>query len=228
MPDYTHWFTDEDILTALDATGVTPRTLKRVESVREAVIQQIGFKTLRQFVAGPQGEVRTYDGNGTPLCEVDEMISLSNVTVLGMQNQPGYPLENVTLVYEQGKPYTRLQLAQGSLPAFAPAGVWQPYMAIFPAGRQNVLVTGQYGFAATIPADVWNAGLEQCAAMLTRETFFAVGGAVSEKRQGDTMTQFKLPDVSNPAGWTTEFARVLRDYRRPQGRRLRNLRQRMI
>ncbi|BDI27992.1 hypothetical protein CCAX7_000430 [Capsulimonas corticalis] len=228
--DYTIWPTSEDVQLRLSHAGVTLRNVnlaRRFQQAMDGVTAEVARKTKRQFLPGAAGEVRIYDGTGTAEMEIDEIVSLTSVAVVGIQSAPGYTLTDVQLIQEQNKPLTRLVVARGSVPAFISEGVIVPYPSLFPAGRQNILVTGQFGYGAEIPHDLWDAVCGEVARRLTAEAIFSPGGQVSVRKAGDEEERYKLPTATD-AAWGLDYAAKLADYTRPAGKRLRNMRPRMI
>ena len=229
-PAYTDWPTPSDVQARLASAGITLRGTAfadRIPNIILGVADEISRRTLRQFIADTMNTTRTYNGNDTAELEVDEMVTLTSVAVVGMQSNPGYPLSNPALVFEQNKPLTRIMLGIGSVPAWTTEGVWMPFRSIFPAGRQNVTVTGRFGFGASIPADLWNAACGEMGHRITREAIFSADGRVSSWKGGDESVSLSLDKVDG-LGWHDSFEAKMSLYKRPGGRRLRSLVNRMI
>ena len=226
--DYTTWPGLADVQDRLTSASVTLRATvtPRMQAAMNAVISEIGNRTQRQFVASAAAETRLYDGSGSAEQEVDEMVRLDAVAVIGIQAQPGYPLSGVQLTSEQGKPQTRLTVSRGSVAAYGPAGVYPAVSYYFPAGRQNVSVTGLFGYGATIPADLWEAACGEMAVRLAAEALFTPAGRLNFSKAGDEEERWKLDDAT-ATGWHDLYTAALSNYKRPSGRRLRNLRPRM-
>jgi len=231
MPSYADWCVEADAQLLLNSCGLTTRLSSgdfttRFGRLRSRVIAQISVSTHRQFVADTVDTSRYYDGTGAAEQEVDEMVSLTSVQVIGLQSDPGYTLDNATLCTEQAIGRTRIVVAQGSLPAYASTAAFLPYRTIFPVGRQNLIVTGKFGFAATIPADLWEAACGEICYLIGQEATFAPTG-LAEWREGDVMEKVKS-DTADANRWHANFVQALKDYKRPAGRRLRMLKGRMI
>lgn len=232
--DYTTWPAFSDVQDRLTAAGVTLRgqltnvsATARQQSTMNAVAAEIGQRTQRQFVADSLPTTRLYDGTGTAEMEVDEMVTLVGVTLLGFQDNPGYPLSGALLTKEANKPMTRLTVSRGSVAAFGPAGVWAGTLARFPAGRQNIQVTGLFGYGPAIPADLWEAAAGEMALRLAGEAIFTPAGRTNFNKAGDEETRSALDDAT-ATGWHDLYLSALTFYKRPAGRRLRNLRPSMI
>ena len=230
MPlDYTKWPSSQDVQDRLTAAGLVLRDItgRRTIGAIDEVTAEVARVTLRQFVADTVDQVNTYDGTGTAEMEIDEIVSLTGVAVVGIQTAPGYTLSGITVVGEQNKPQTRLVVARGSVPAYISEGVVVPYPSLFPAGRQNIEVTGKFGYGATIPRDLWGAVCGEVAHRLAAECVFDSSGRVSRWKEGDEETQYALGDV-DATKWHGIYLGAVTNYKRPSGRRLRNMRPRMV
>jgi hypothetical protein len=144
-----------------------------------------------------------------------------------LQADPGYPLDNIVPVIEQNKPMTRLMRGVGSLPAFPVAAVYQPVPTIFPSGRRNIQVTAVYGFAETIPADLWQAVCGEIGRRLVSEAVYGSSLGRIELKEGDIATTWG-PSSTGSLDLAAQYKATVKIYTRPSGRRLRNLRARMI
>jgi len=231
--NYSNWPTVQDVQDRLISAGLVLRdtTGRRVPAAIDEVVADVARRTLRQFVADTEDTTRTYDGTGTAEQEIDEIVSLTGVAIVGIQTAPGYTLTGVTVVSEQNKPQTRLVVARGSVPAFVSEGILVPYPSLFPAGRQNIQVTGKFGYAATIPHDLWNAVCGEVAHSLAAECVFDPEGRLKSWTQAGITESYQLPDADDLKWHSVYIAKTSPGpggYCRPSGRRLRNLRTRMI
>lgn len=230
MANYYAWPTQDDVQLLLTSCDVTTRLSEcqlseRYNRLLAKVTAEVFRETHRQFLAA--GDTRYYDGSGTAEQEVDEMVSLDSVTVIGLQSDPGYTLDNVVLTSEQSLPKTRLIVAQGSLPAYATNAAFLPYRTIFPVGRRNIKVDGTFGFAETIPEDLWEGVCEEIAHRITCEVLFRPIGRILEQKTSETTTHYAL-DHATITGWHDDYRRAIKKYRRPMGRYLRDAAPRMI
>lgn len=222
---YSAWFLQADVQRRLDSVGATLRLTgtelaDRFTEVIGAVTTEIGLRTLRQFIPGAPGEARYYDGNSTNRLAVDEMISLTSVYALASPTDTvGVQYPYAALVTQQQRPLTEIEIAQGY--------AWQAWPQIFPRGRRNIKVTGQFGYAATIPADLWSAGCGECAFRLVRECVFRPVGRVTMQRTGDAMVQYR-PEDPKITGWHYDYKCSLVSYKRPFSYQMRRWRAEMI
>jgi hypothetical protein len=232
MSNYTNWPATDDIQIVLDSLGASlalsaPELDLRIQQVTDQVAGEVARCTLRQFVADIADTTRTYDGNGTAEIEIDEFVSFTSATAIGLQADPGFALDNVLPVVEQNKPMTRLQRGVGSLPAFPVAAVYQPVPTIFPAGRSNIQVVATFGFATTIPKDLWQAVCGEIARRLVSESVFAMSQGRTELKEGDIGTSWGQSSALS-IEFAASYKATVKLYSRPSGRRLRNVRSRMI
>jgi hypothetical protein len=119
---------------------------------------EVDARCRRTFVPPTAPETRFLDGGGGPILRVPDMVRLDGVVVGDAVVSPAYayPLE--------GPPFR-----------------WIATGTRFPAGFQNVAVTGLWGFAEAVPADVSRAAAALAAAeTLARLQADRSGGARSQ------------------------------------------------
>jgi len=217
--DYTKWPSEADVFEVCASAGITLRNIGRATSCLNGVIRRVGTETRRQFVAGAASETRYYDGSGGVELEIpDELISLSGAQIIsfaGLINSFAVP--GPFLIQEQSLSRNRILMYQGSAPASL--GI---FLSRWPQGYKNIAITGQFGYGATIPEDLWEAVAEEAAAILIEEARTGMRGVVTEKREGDNMT--KWDGGTNTQEMHRRFRRALKAYARPLGQRLRRQR----
>lgn len=229
---YSAWPSPADVGILLASAGIVmklldPEYTQRLQDVLDAVTADIALSTHRQFIADTADTTRNYDGSGTAQMEADEMVSLTSVSVIGLPGASSYTLGGAFLVQEQMRPQTRIILARGSSPAWATDGGWLPEPLIFPNGRQNISVTGRFGYAATVPADLWQAAAAEAAYRAASEAIFDPAGRVSQWVEGEERESHALPESADTQ-WHSIFTRTVRQYRLRPGRRFRLIRTAMI
>lgn len=207
--DYTQWPTAGDVSSRLTAAGVTLRVdiTARATDALAAVIAETERRTRRQFIADAVDSARTFDGSGTATLDIDEIVSLTSATVLGGWGTPTYDLTDVQMFAETNRACTRLVAATGSLPAFATAGVYTIYR-MFPAGRQNIVVTGKWGYGPTVPADLWQAVCGEAAFRITCEATWNQNGRISAESYGDEKRVYQL-DSGEALMWHQTFEALM-------------------
>jgi hypothetical protein len=220
----TAWFTIADVEEVVAAAGLELSdsvTDDYIQLKINAVVQEIGRRTRRQFVADEEDTTHYFDGSGTGLLEIDEMISLTSVEFIGFSNTP--PLMEVDGVYladDTVFPRNRLLIRQGS-----PFWYWANR---FPQGRRNIAVTGIFGFASSIPLDLWSAGAEEVASRLGAEGQFTQAGRLSEWAEADVREKYDIKTITEALPWHKHFEDAVTGYTRPAGRVFRALRRTMV
>lgn len=237
MPTYTAWPTSQDVFDRLGAAGVTLRadaSTDRVDAVLAAVESELEVGCQRQFVADTAVSARYFDGSGTPLLEIDDYIpaSITAVALMGYSSIAA-SFSSWNELYDDGKPACVIALRRGTLPQLGLV-----YLDRFPQGSGNIKVTGKWGYAASIPAQVWEAVALEAAARLASEALFQPGydsttgehsGRLSAWTDGGGVhEQYDLPDASKGLRWTAAFRACVALYKRPSGKRLRRLKAPMI
>ncbi len=239
-PDYSAWPVVGDVQARLNATGIVLRGVSgdaaggadtaRIQAAIDEVEAEVGRRTLRQFVADPPGSptTRSYDGSGTARLEIDEFVEMDGVSVVGLTGDTGYALADVSAIVEQGKPMWALTRLVGGTAVFPAVESIFPLGAVFPVGRQNIVVTARFGYAESIPADLWHHVCGEMARRVAVEAIFQAGGRLQTQKAGDEAQTFTLGDI-DALGWQEPFERDMgRVYRRPAGRRMRGLRVGMV
>lgn len=165
----------------------------------------------RQFVPSAAGVVRSFDGSGTGLQFIDDAVSVTAVSYLIFPQSTGVQVQGWIPVSEPDKPIHKLQIYQG------PSGVSYGFRPFFPEGRHNISVTATWGYAASIPVDVWEA-------ILLKAASGAVNSNVLSQRGGGSLTSWKDDDVQEDydpktlpsviAGWDMRIAHIVDRYRR--------------
>lgn len=244
---YSLWPTAADLESRLAAAGVTVRDGADLQGALDALVAEVERETRRQFVPDAEDTTRFFDGTGAAELWVDELVSLTEVRVLGYPDDLGTALPNVELVYRQGEPRDRIVVARHSTPATggaygAPGYGWGLHGAAltpraFPAGRQNIAVTGRFGYAETVPADLWRAVLGEAAARLTDEATFSTRGRLVEYKDDEVSEKYALGTTATSVdglrgsvslGWSPQFAATVARYRRRRPKRAMHSAPRMI
>lgn len=223
MTDYTNWPDAIDLENALSAMGAGCKwSGEDLDVILRGVIESVEYETRRQFVPG-EG-VRYFDGSGTGEQDVDEYVSVSQVRVLGYIGVPsGILIPSWSEVETLRSPKSRLIIARGSLPSFAP--IW---VAEFPEGRRNIEVTAVWGYGATIPADLWRDVLHEAASLVANEDQIRSRRGATEFKEGDESIKYDLRLRSEMSGSAQRLAKSVNRYRRPSAKRLRQSGRRMI
>lgn len=226
--DLTAWPIWDDVEPRLLALGVdvserkigSPGTF--YGQIINAVVQEVTQKTKRQFVAGSPGEVRYYDGSGTGIQEVDEYITITSVQAATLNGIATISFSQVVNDTQNLYPKTRIAVFRGSAPS-----IGHIYLDHFPAGRQNMVITGTFGYGATIPADLWAAVADEAAARVARMALFQGTGRMKSFTDGDMGETYELSLPGDSLGWHQQFKEAITRYKKPATKHL-NTAKRMI
>jgi hypothetical protein len=222
---HTAWPVLTDISNVAMAMGVTfPLTLVEdvQQNVLDSVVDNFTNKTHRTWIA--TDDTRYYDGNDTGEIEVDEYITLSTLQVVGWFGiTTGAVLENMVPITRPGFPQTRIQIYRGSLP-----GLYRVWIDRFPVGRSNIAITAKWGWATTIPADVWMAVNYKAAGILVNiDNYEKEGFLIKWQEAGVTeVRNYMDPFKFFHSGMTYE--NIIDQYKKPAGYFIRKQARRLI
>jgi len=213
------WPTVANVEARLAAAGLALRSSADVVGALADVVAEVERETQQQFIADTVDSIRFYDGSGTPELEVDPMVSLTAIAALiSATDTIGTPYPYARLIAEIGRPLTRIIVAQGS--------AWQMYPQSFLAGRQNIRVTGKFGYGATVPPDLWAAVAGEAASRLAGEAVHTGRGRI-QSRQIDAV-RVAYFDNSDVGSWHARYLKAIDRYSRSLGRQLRLWKPRMV
>lgn len=214
---YTAWPTRTNLSAFLAGANVTAvlSDTDMLDGLILSAAERITKATNYQWLAGEADEERFYDGSGTGLLQIDEYIDVSEVEFLIFPQATGVNVTSYVEVSRNLVPKTLLQIYQGATHAT------YGYLDRFPAGRSNVKVTGQFGYAASIPYDVWFAVLKKAAADVATMSGLSAQGKVIDWTEGDVSERYSDKVVGEAAGWVAEFDMVCRKRRKPRSHRKR-------
>lgn len=119
-----------------------------------------GIIPKRIFDAADTNSTRYYDGNGMTKLKIDDLRSITSLSVDGVALVENtdyylYPLNATT----DGKPYEWVELIQPEtrLNTNSRIAVTSPY--VFERGQRNIVITGKFGYSITVPKSVKLAAL---------------------------------------------------------------------
>jgi len=159
----------KDIATAMGSALPSRITDTVINQCIDGAVRNIIQHTKRTWI--PVNEKRYFDGSGTGEMEVDDFISLTTVNIIGIQSTVTAPLDNVSPVVRANFPNTRIQIYKGSIPFYN-----NQWITIFPIGRSNIEIDARWGYAESIPDDLWLCAAYQAVAMgLNFSTYNADG-----------------------------------------------------
>jgi len=182
-----------------------------MQAILDAREDQLKIETSRQFVPGSAGEVRYFDGTGHGVMRIDEYI---DITAIEFFYTPGTASISATNYVEvTRKPWANdvVKILQGQ------ANINYGFFQRFPEGRENIKITATWGYASTIPKDVWLAHLQASAADVMQANTLSAQGQTLKYTDGDASEQWTGETIGESAGWLGKgslWERVLRNYKR--------------
>lgn len=235
MPDAIGMPTENECGAALlvCAPDDVPAALSaRIRSILAAVKAEFQSPVGRDGMGGtgrnftPALDSRTYDGTGYSRLRVDDIVpgTALAVTVYGS------PITDVVLAVAHNRLGYNV-LARPQYGAFGAFVQNTPY-GIFPVGVQNIAVATTFGYAATVPADVYEAILGEVVSRCLSQGFVGIAGA----GESVTMVDFEVNTSAGVSIWDqtapmatmhTNYLNCLERYRDDGGWRRARLRHRM-
>ena len=180
MPDTNGWPTETECLRKLDSTAPDD-----VDAILEAECAPILASVIAEFqsLPGKRGtggtgrnftpisETRYYDGLGYPELRVDDMVPGASLVVTCL----GVTLTDVQAKRNHGALGTNILYRPVSGPGWEGECTLIP--GAFPYGKMNIGVTTTWGFAAVVPADVYEAVRSEVVSRLLVQGFCDLAGA---------------------------------------------------
>jgi len=138
------------------------------------------------------GVSKLYDGDGTNELLIDDLLSLTKVEILDADGDVIHTIDSIDEYYLYPssttpfvRPYTSIVLNQSNAP-----------IPIFLRGRQNVKVTGDFGYADTVPEDIKMVTVKIVSGFI-EEKNLSIAGEVKKERLGEYDVTFQ--DISKMA-----------------------------
>lgn len=154
------WPTTDDVIaklsTILNVDGLDDAVENDLANLLNSIIVEIqGLPrgprpgTGRRFT--PITETRAYDGSGGPTLAVEDIVPGTPILVTAWDTT----LSSVLLrEIREGYGWNLLEIPP---PVGYPFAWGSPLLGLFPMGKQNIKVNATWGFAASVPQDVWEA-----------------------------------------------------------------------
>lgn len=211
---HTAWPTHTDISQVASAMGITLGTAfssAYITTKIDAIVENFSNRTHRNFI--PVQETRYFNGNGRGELEIDDIVTLTSVDIVGWFNiTPGLNLDNVHLVERPGYPKNRIQVYQGSVP-----GLYHMWVDRFPIGRDNIKVVATWGFSSTIPHDVWDAIRLQAAGQIINESNYKSAGFLIKWQEADVTEVRNYMDPFKYFHLPYTYNGIIKLYKKPSG-----------
>jgi hypothetical protein len=216
--DYTAYPTSANLtawMTAMVPSVTRPTNSDVLGLLLLSASKAIEKQTGRQFVTVT--EDRYFDGSGSGILMVDDFVSITSDSqgkMVYIYAAPGNAygqsqLTGIQEVYEPGKPSNMIQIFQG------PANSAYMYINYFPVGRSNVKINATWGYASTVPADVFELIMAKAASSVIAGSAITDGGIViSDKLADEGTTYANDRNWFETSGWGKRWKEAVRSYRR--------------
>lgn len=216
VPPLRGWPGKNELLALLESCGVVDTTSAQfgqlnLQAKIEAAIDTFEEQTQwTPFLADGNPTTRTYDFPAGGYLNLDGgLVTLTSVASGGQVLTAGlHYIVKPDNAPQRKKPYTSMALRGG---LSVPLGTSYGY-------RRTVDVTGVWGFAASLPASVFDAVLGYAAALCVPQIALNISKGLYEKRAGDEMERFggagHSPLSAEAAMWTTTFTQAVKAKKR--------------
>lgn len=218
--NYTGWPTFTDVITLLGTAAIPIRSGVAdafYTAEIDGVVSELERKTHRQFIPDSVDTTRYYDGSGYGNMVVDDMISLTSVTITGWAGLSSYLVTSAVLQDNNTFPKNRIIIAKG-----IPYQFVYGTLTAFPAGRENIIVVGKFGYNTYIPDEVWLAVRNKAASRVATSFINSAttGRTLQSWVEGDSAEKYidKMPGES--LGWDASFDKIVREFKIPTSRRI--------
>jgi len=234
--DASGWPDTEDVYQLLRAVAddneVTSYMVDELPGTLRAVIADFESPYGRNGIGGtnrsftPTVGTKVYDGNGYPELRVADIVPNTTLTVTAFDTT----LIDVALKENRdGLGWNVLYRPQS---AGAILGTSYGLSGLFPLGKQNIRVTTTWGFAAQVPADLWEAVRCEVARRILVKTSVGLSGVGDQVKMGpfqvDTAVGAPAWTMSSPlAVFATQYQNTIIKYRETKTWRLARLAGRM-
>lgn len=200
------YITEQEIeqYSGIDIPSTMSTLLGEIISGIEKLIEET---TGRKFVAPTpdNDETRYYDGNGLKRLNIDDLRSITSLVVDGVSLVKDvdyylYPLNAVA----DGKPYEAIELVQSISGSNRNPRAGTTY--IFEEDQRNVVITGKFGYSASLPSAIKLASLKIASAIIKENV--ARKELSSESLGEYSVSYMKIADVAD----SMNFEKVLAPY----------------
>lgn len=200
------YITEQEIeqYSGVDIPSTMSTLLASIISSIEKIIEET---TGRKFVApNPDDDTtRYYDGNGLKRLNIDDIRSITSLVVDGVSLVKDtdyylYPLNAIA----DSKPYEAIELIQSISGSNRNPRAGTTY--IFEEDQRNIVITGKFGYSASLPAPIKLASLKLASAIMKEN--IARKELSSESLGEYSVSYLKVADVADSMG----FDKVLAPY----------------
>jgi len=135
---------------------------------------------------------KLYDGSGSRELLIDDLLTLSKIETLDEDGDVDETLDNTNQYYlypANKTPKYRIVINSANAS-----------IAIFPRGRQNIKITGTFGYSVTIPEDVRLAATKLVAGIIEEKNIDIAGEIKSERLGEYAITVQDVEKMANHLG----------------------------
>ncbi len=222
---HTSWPTLTDVSSIASAMNVTLTTAQGTaiqQSFLDSVINNFTTKTRRTWLTVT--EDRFYDGNDTGEIEVNEFITLNSIDIVGWFGiTSGLTILSPINVVRPTYPNTRIQVYRGSTPA-----LYRVWLDRFVVGRGNIKINALWGYATTIPDDVWLGVALQAAGLLVNLSLFKTSGFLIKWSEEEVTEVRNYQDPFKFMGNGMSYKGLIELYKAPSAYRFRKMGRAMV
>ena len=132
---------------------------------------------------------KLYDGDGTRELLVDDLLTLTKIEILDRDGNVDYTIDGSTEYYlypANTTPKTSITIEPTNAD-----------VSVFPKGKQNVRLTGTFGYSETVPEDIRFAATKLVAGII-QEGNYDVGSEIKSEKLGEYSITYQ--DVTKLAG----------------------------
>ena len=229
--NYETWPSYLDVQEQLTAAGIPLRTATPdtfYTRVIDAIVSEFERKTHRQFIADTEDRTKKFDGSGGGEQLVDDMVSLTEVTISGWIGIGAFDITNAVLLEESNYPRNKIIIAEGPPYQFN-HGVFTR----FPEGRANIQVTGKFGYGTYIPDSAWMAVLSRSSTVMASHFLgdSNTGRIINSWIEGSSSEKYADGDfkqIGEIQGWISMWRNAIQDFNKPLSERRKSNRRPMI
>jgi hypothetical protein len=190
------------------------------QNILDSVISNFERSTRRTFLL--TDATRYYNGSDTGEIIIDEYRTISTVEIVGYLGG-SISLASPIEFEQNGYPKTRLQIARGSA-----IGVYPLLLDRFPAGRSNIKVVARWGYADTIPDDIWWGIAYQAAGVIINARKFDTDGYLIKWQEADVTQVRNYQDPFKYYNSGTTYKSLIQLYKKPTSSRIIKQRRQLV
>lgn len=172
----------------IDISSTFDTVISNWISAAEAYIENYTGRTFEKETAVS----KLYDGDGTDELLVNDLLTLTKIEILDEDGDVDYTIDDTTEYYLYPAPTTPFTRPYTSIVL----NIYNAPVTKFLKGRQNIKVTGNFGYADTVPQDIKMVAVKIVSGFI-EENNLDITGEITAERLGEY--SITLQDVSEMA-----------------------------